>query len=454
MPAQLVLVPGLPLRRREGLAVDADDIPDRQPVLQREREIALVVRRHAHHRAVAVTDQHVVAHPDVDLVAGQRMRNRKSRGHALLFHRREIGFHHRAALALFDERGERGVRRRRVRRQRVFGGDGAEGDAHDGVGAGREHVHPAAADQRARGVANPVREGEAHALALADPVGLHRLHALGPAVHPVQLREQFLGVIGDLEVVAGDLALLDQRAGAPAAPVDHLLVGEHRPVDRVPIDDLGLAVGDALLEHLQEQPLVPLVIVRVAGGDFARPVDGEPHRLHLLLHGRDVVVGPLRRRDPVLHRRVLGRQPERVPAHRHQHVVALHPQLPIHDVVDRVVAHVPHVQLARRVGQHRHAVILALRKAGIVFPGDVGVGCFPVALGSGFDGGGIERLHGVVWAAEAIPAPRSGWRKRMIIPATNLSFGPAAVTRPQACPRRSRRRRVPRTAPQRRCALP
>ena len=77
--------------------------------------------------------------------------------------------------------------------------------------------------------------------------------------------EQFRRVPGDGEVVAGDFALLDQGAGAPAAPVDHLFVGEHGLVDRVPVDDLGLPVSDALFQHLEEQPLVPFVVLGLAG---------------------------------------------------------------------------------------------------------------------------------------------------------------------------------------------
>ena len=66
----------------------------------------------------------------------------------------------------------------------------------------------------------------------------------------------------------------------------------------------------------------------------------------------------LRRRHAVLHRRVLGRQAERVPAHRHQHVHAGHAQLARQHVVDGVVAHMAHVQPAARVRQHRAGVEL------------------------------------------------------------------------------------------------
>jgi len=190
----------------------------------------------------------------------------------------------------------------------------------------------------------------------------------------------------------------------PAAAVCGLFVGQHGLVDRVPVDDLGLAVGDALFEHLQEQPLVPLVILRIAGAHFARPVDCQTHRLHLFLHVGDVVVGPLGGRDLGLDGRVFRRHAERVPAHGHQDVVAAHAQLASHHVVDRVVAHVAHVQLAAGIGQHGAGVELGLfRAVGVlgVFLDQIDVAGLPVLLGGRFDGSGeVAFLHGLVRGGE------------------------------------------------------
>src|SRR5690606_16878047 len=262
--ALLVAVPFLPGVGGVGLAFDRHHLADGQAVLDGEGEVAFVVGGHAHDGAVAVAHQHVVADPDVDLRAGQRMRDGQAGAHAGLLARGDFGFGGAAQLALFDERRQRGVGLRRMRGQRVLGRHGAERDPHDGVGARGEHVEPAVLDELAVGAGDLVREGEAQALGLADPVFLHDAHALGPAGQAVaDLVEQLIGVIGDAQVVAGDLALLDQRAGTPAAPVDDLFVGQHRLVDRVPVDYLGLAVGNALFEHLQEQPLVPFVVLRI-----------------------------------------------------------------------------------------------------------------------------------------------------------------------------------------------
>ena len=268
-------------------------------------------------------------------------------------------------------------------RERVLGGDGHVGDAEQRVRTGGVDAERAAAFDF---------ELDLEALGAADPVLLHQPHALGPARHVGERTEQVVGVLRDAEVVHRDLALLDQRARTPAATVDHLLVGEHSLVHRVPVDGTGLAIRDALLEHSQEQPLVPAVVVRPAGGDFTRPVDAEAERLQLPLHVSDVVVGPLRGRHTVRHRGVLGRQAERVPAHGLQHVVTLHAHVPRDHVADRVVANVSHVQAPARVREHAEAVVL---RAGRVL-GDrktaVGI---PESLGLRLEGGWfVTFLHG------------------------------------------------------------
>ena len=407
--ALLVGVPVLPPVIVEvRLVVDQHHLDDLYAVLVGEGEVPLVVRRHPHHGAIAVAHQHIVADPQRHRLVGDRVRHRQARGDALLLLCRQLGLGGAAGLALLQEGRHGGIVPCRLQRQRVLGRDGAEGHAHDGVGARREDVHASAADQFAGGVvADVVREGEAHALALADPVLLHQTHPLGPAGQPVLgVFEQFPGVLRDLQVVAGNLALLDRGAGAPALAVDHLLVGQHGLVDRIPVDHLRLAVGDALFQHPQEQPLVPFVVGRVAGRDLAAPVDRQPHRLKLLLHVGDVVVGPLGRRHAILDGGVLGRQAEGVPAHRHQHVVPVHAQVAREHVVDGVVAHVPHVQPPARVRQHGAGVVLL---AAGVLGHAVRVGGAPVRLGGRLDLAGL--VAGVHWHALA----RQGRPGRAII---------------------------------------
>ncbi|EXI65530.1 MAG: hypothetical protein AW07_04691 [Candidatus Accumulibacter sp. SK-11] len=384
--ALLVGIPVLPGIRRETLAGNRDHLPDRQPVPAGKGEIALVVRRHRHHRAIAITHQHIVADPHLDLLAAQRMRDEDAGGDALLLHRRQVGFGDAAPLALVDESRHPRIALGRMRGQRVLGSDRTEGDAHDGIGARREHPEPSGL------TVEFVGKGETDAGALADPVLLHQADLLGPARKPVEIRQQFLGVSGDLHVVHRDLALLDQRPRTPATAIDHLFVGEHGLVDRIPVHGPESLVDQALLVQTGEQPLFPAVILRPAGGQFALPVEGETETLQLRLHVADVGVGPLCRRNIVLDRGILRRHAEGVPAHRLQDVVAEHAVKAREHITDRVVADVPHVQLARRIGKHRQAVVLRPFR---ILDGARCAAALPEFLGGDFNFRGlILFLHG------------------------------------------------------------
>ncbi len=59
------------------------------------------------------------------------------------------------------------------------------------------------------------------------------LHPLRPARQLVG-RTEFHRILGERKIHR-DVALLDQRTGAPAAAIDHLLVGQNRLVHRVPL---------------------------------------------------------------------------------------------------------------------------------------------------------------------------------------------------------------------------
>jgi hypothetical protein len=109
----LVGVPVVPAGVVIALAVDVDHLLDRQAVLEREGEVALVVRRHAHHGAVAVAHQHVVADPQRHRLAGQRVRDHQAGGHALLVLGGQFGLGGAALPALVDEGGELRVGRAR-----------------------------------------------------------------------------------------------------------------------------------------------------------------------------------------------------------------------------------------------------------------------------------------------------------------------------------------------------
>ena len=203
-------------------------------------------------------------------------------------------------------------------------------------------------------------EQDLGAVRTPDPVSLARLDRLGP-VHGLQVVEQDLRVVRDPEEPLLHEARLDLCAAALAAPVDDLLVRQHRLIVGAPLDRRGLPVGEPAFVETEELPLLPAVVLGLVRGELARPVDRPADALHGLADRRDVAVDDLAGMTAFLDGRVLGRQPERVEA---LWVQDPHP-VPApevgDDVADRVDEHVAHVQLAGRVREHLQHV--ALRNA-------------------------------------------------------------------------------------------
>ena len=336
------------------LRAAVDHAPDLEAEPRREGVIARIVSRHRHDRAGAVLHQHVVGDPHRDPLAVDGIDDGAPERHARLLAIGRAAL--RAVLAedLVDVVAHRllvlGSGRQAVQ-VRVLGRHHEEGRAEQRVGTGRED-----------GVVDAqlfAGERDLGALGASDPVALHRDDVLGP-VDGRQVVEQPVGVVGDAEEPLLELARLDRRAAALAAAVDHLLVGQHRRVLRAPVDRGLLAVGQPALEEAQEQPLRPAVVARVARRELARPVERDAPLAELALELGDRLRGRVARVLAGLDRMVLGRQAECVVADRVQHL-SPRAAVEVRDrVADRVVLQVPHVRLARRVGQHLEHVGLGL----------------------------------------------------------------------------------------------
>ena len=275
---------------------------------------------------------------------------------------------------------------RRMGGQGVFRGHHAEGHTHDRIGAGG--VDP----QFAILPLQRIREGKAHAMALADPIGLHGTNLFGPAIERVEFCQKFLGIGGNAHEPLGDFLPDHGGVATPAAALDDLLVGQDRMVVGAPIDGRGLLVNQVLFQELQEEPLLPAIIFRRAGRQLALPVIAKAQLLELTLHVSDVFVGPVRRMNALAHGGVFGRKPKSIPAHGLKHVFSQHPLVTRHDIPDGVVSDMAHVQSATRIGEHRQAIVF-LPRGVLDRPEDAFV--LPKLLGFGFDNGGLVVLfHG------------------------------------------------------------
>ena len=114
---------------------------------------------------------------------------------------------------------------------------------------------------------------------------------------------------------------------APAAAIHHLLIRQDSSALGTPVDLALLAISQAFLVELEEEPLIPLVVFRQAGSDFAGPIVCETQAGHLGFHSGDVLQSPLAGWRIVCDRRVLSWKPERIPSHGMEHVIAIHPRI-------------------------------------------------------------------------------------------------------------------------------
>ena len=347
---------------------------DQQVILCGEFPIALIMPGHRHHRAGAVTHQHEVGDPHRQFFAADRMDRMQAGLDAFLFLRLDVGLGGTAVPAFLDETADLWICGRRFLRQRMLSGNGKKRHAH-------QRIRTRGEDTQGFGFTVDIKT-YFQTLRAPNPVALHGLDRIRPARQFVQAVQQFIGISGDLEEPLRNLALLHDRAGTPAAAVDHLLVREHGLVDRVPVDHRILAVYQSFFIQAHEHALLVDVVVGLAGGKLARPVDRVTERLQLCAHVFDIGVGPLRRRGVVLDRRVFRRQAERIPGHRLQHVLAEHALVAADHIADGVVAHMAHVQRAARIRQHRQAVVLG---PGRIFRGPERVSVAPQLLCGGFD---------------------------------------------------------------------
>ena len=161
--------------------------------------------------------------------------------------------------------------------------------------------------------------------------------------------EEPTGIVGDLQEPLCEPFLFDLGAATLATTINHLLIRKYGLVFGAPLHGCELPLGEAVLEKLREEPLRPLVILRLAGDGLFAPVKRRAHRRELFAHARHIRIRPCSRIFAVLHRRVLGGQSERVEPDREEHILAAQTEQARIDVSDREGVPVANMEIARRV---------------------------------------------------------------------------------------------------------
>jgi len=205
-----------------------------------------------------------------------------------------IGFHVRP---VFDERLP-------LLEQRVLGGN-------DGVGHTEERIDTGRVDRDV--VLGVGLEGDLGTGRAADPVLLLGLDALN-VIKAVQIVDESVCVFRDAQHPLALFLADDRRAAALTHALDNFFVCQHAFAARAPVDGHRGLVGQAVLVHLQEDPLRPLIIFGVRRIDHAIPIKAVAEHLELAGKVFDVFLRDDRRMDVVLDGEVLGRQAKGIEA--------------------------------------------------------------------------------------------------------------------------------------------
>ena len=155
---------------------------------------------------------------------------------------------------------------------------------------------------------------------------------------------------------------------------------------------LGFAAEhQAGFEQVEKQRLFVAVVIGLAGGELATPVEREAEALQLRLHLLDILEGPGARMDALFHRRIFGWHAERIPAHRVEHFVPLRAAVAGEDVAHGVVADVAHVDASAGIRKHLKDIGLGLGRSAV---GAEAAVCLPPLLPAGFARRRIETVGG------------------------------------------------------------
>ena len=302
------------------VVIAQDDGNDGQFVFASEFEVALVTARNSHNGTRAVIGDNVVGNPNGKLFAIDGIDRITAGELAVLLvialsalHRGDLlgsldKVHNRLfVFGSLDKRRETFVFRSKHEEARAEQRVGTRGEHGDDIVFGGLGGHIA--------VFVAQHEVDLGAFRATNPVGLLLLHALRPAFELVKVVEQFLRVVGDLQVPLREVALLDFRIAAPATAFDNLLVRKNGLATRAPVHRRVAALDEAALPELLENPLAPAIVLGVARNNGAVPVIGKAHALEAGLLSFDVGIRPFGGMAMVLDGSIFCRQAEGVPTH-------------------------------------------------------------------------------------------------------------------------------------------
>ncbi len=190
------------------------------------------------------------------------------------------------------------------------------------------------------------RKSDMRSCAFSYPVFLHQKDMFWPFVQPVMTGEKFLGVICYFQEPLFHFFLFDESVTPPASVSDNLLVGQDSLTLRTPVHPAFFAIGQIFVEHLEENPLVPLVVFWKTCVHLSRPVITETQSFQLPFHVRNIIQSPFLGMYPLSNGRIFCGHTQGIPADGMNNVKSFHGHVAGNHISDRIIPYLPHVYAA------------------------------------------------------------------------------------------------------------
>ena len=196
----------------------------------------------------------------------------------------------------------------------------------------------------------------------ANPVALHDLYAFRPTGHMIQISKQTICIICNFQEPLRQIFFNNRILTAPALPFFHLFICKNRMTMVTPVYFCFLFIRKPPLIKNLKKILRMFIIIFTASQDFSFPIIRKPELFLLTRHILNIRICPFSRSNSMLDSGIFRRHAESIISHRMNNIKPLHGFKAGYHVTNRVIPHMPHMKIARRIREHlKNIVFLFIR---------------------------------------------------------------------------------------------
>ena len=166
------------------------------------------------------------------------------------------------------------------------------------------------------------REMNLSTVRFSDPVTLHLLYLFRP-IQFIQIVKQSVRILGNTEHPLAEIFLCYLSAAPLTFSIDNLFICKSCLTGRTPVDWKFLLICKTIFEHLNKNPLCPLIEFRICGIYFHVPIIDRCNILNLPFDVCNIVRCRFRRMYTHLYCIIFSRKTKCIPSHRVNDIIAI-----------------------------------------------------------------------------------------------------------------------------------